>query len=119
MPRKPIPPPLHLNAHEVPITERYEMPFLLADQPRLFLNMLANHSMLPERYRDLIAQWLHAYNDELATFFIERYGVEAAQEATMLSIAQYEHMIDEMAKGREAADGELFDHLGQELFRDE
>ncbi|AEK09980.1 hypothetical protein FDH96_gp068 [Mycobacterium phage Rey] len=100
------------------LDELYPIPFVLAEQPRMFLNFLALHSNIPEAYRDMIAAWLLEYNTALGYFIGTNYGMDALQEADLIAGALAQQFLEVVAEEREAADGQMFDSLEKEIFGD-
>ncbi|MBB5167160.1 hypothetical protein [Mycobacterium sp. AZCC_0083] len=119
--RKPIPPPIQLNAPrltEANIEEAYKIPFMIAEGPRLMLNFLALSSNLPEAYRNMISQWLHGYNEELMTYLASHYGPHAVVECDLIAKKMFEGFVGVIREEREAADAEMFSGLDRDIFGD-
>ncbi|APQ42174.1 hypothetical protein SEA_ESTES_69 [Mycobacterium phage Estes] len=102
----------------VPLEQQFPIPFVLAEQPRMMLNFLALHSNIPDRYREMIAEWLLQYNTELGYYIGTRYGMDALQEADLIASAMAMQFLEVVAQEREAADKQMFDGLEQEIFGD-
>ncbi|QNJ56873.1 hypothetical protein SEA_REINDEER_63 [Mycobacterium phage Reindeer] len=97
---------------------KYPLPFILAEQPRMMLNFLAQHSNIPDAYRDMIAAWLLEYNVALTQFMLEHYGEEGAEEANLYAVAMAAVFLDAVAAERKAADQAMFDGLERDVFGD-
>jgi hypothetical protein len=117
--RKGIPPPINLTPPKQPtVGEKYPLPFMLAEHPRMLLNFLALHSNIPEAYRNMISSWLHEYNHALMDYIGQHYGQAALQEANLIAIAMGEGFLESIAEDRENADKEMFSNLDREIFGD-
>lgn len=119
--RKPIPPPVELprRPFEMALDERYPIPFMLANPPRMMLNFLAMHSAIPDAYRNLIAQWLLEYDASLSQYIAEQFGVEGLHDAHFIAVAMAEGFLEAIRESRDEADREMFTNLDREVFGDE
>ncbi|QSM01112.1 hypothetical protein SEA_NANOSMITE_67 [Mycobacterium phage Nanosmite] len=106
------------RSFEVPLDEKYPLPFVLAEGPRMMLNFLALHSNIPQRYREIISIWLHEHNAQLVEYIGGQYGGEAVYEADLIARAMAEHFLDTVRSARLEADREMFDGLEKEIFGD-
>lgn len=119
--RKPIPPPLRLgpSATEASLDEKYPLPFVLAEGPRMMLNFLALHSAIPDAYRRVIAVWLQEHNKQLSLYLMGTYGEQATIDANHIAESMAEGFLAVIAEEREAADRDLFETLDREVFNDD
>lgn len=117
--RKPIPQPMSLPTFINDVEsddDKYPVPFVLANGPRMILDFLANHSALPESYRRVIANILLVHNEQLANYLIVNYGMEGAADANVMAQNMAAGFLGAVAEEREAADKDMFQTLDREVF---
>lgn len=95
------------------------IPFLLAEAPRLQLELLSRHKSLPQAHRDAIKEWLRGYNERVVKWLHDNYGPEAVKAADALSRASARHMNEKQREAQAQAEKELFNHLAKEMEDDD
>lgn len=103
-----IPPPL---TPEPPRDDTIYVPFLLADAPRLQLDLLSRHTALPQAHRDSIREWLVGYNSHLSKWIHQNYGPAAVKAADALSRAAAQKIAGNQRKAQAEAERDLFNRL--------
>lgn len=110
-----IPPPLIPEPSPEAIGEHLYIPYLLADAPRLQLDLLSRHKALPMSHREAIRQWLHHYNTRLLKWIHDTYGMEAVKAAEAMSRSAAQTISANQRKAQEKLERELFSNLEEEM----
>jgi hypothetical protein len=117
-PRKKIPPPMKIRGKAEPTPYEMFLPFALVDAPRVFLNLLALHSKIPEPYRNLIGTWVLEYQKSVALYIVENYGEEGIILADAIAREVTRTFVEAIKENYEQAEGELFTRLEDEMRND-
>lgn len=112
-----IPPPLIPDPPSQPPkgADSILIPYLLADAPRLQLDMLSRHMSLPKPHREAIREWLRNYNTRLLKWIHDNYGPEAVKAADALSRAAGQQITTNQKLAQDQAERDLFTKLEQEF----
>lgn len=113
--RKKIPPPLNPPKPVNNMPDTLDLPFELADQPRIVLDFLARNSELDTEHRELIAGWLLEYNQYLADWIMGNYGWSGVFYANMLSQDVSRRFYASMGEQMQGHMDSLFEFLEQDL----
>lgn len=116
-----IPPPLIPDQPSQPPPDDGEsilIPYLLADAPRLQMDMLSRHMSLPKPHREAIREWLRGYNTRLLKWVHDNYGPDAVRAADALSRAAGQQISANQKVAQEQAERDLFTKL-EEDFKNE
>lgn len=95
------------------------IPFLLAEAPRLQLDLLSRHKSLPLAHREAIKEWLRGYSERVVKWLHDNYGPEAVRAADALSRASAQHMNTKQLEAQQKAERDLFTHLAKEMEKDD
>lgn len=115
--KKEIPPPLNIPKTETAM--EINLPYELADWPRVFLTFLATSSKLDQREKDLIAMWCADYEIDLAGYIGETYGFEGIVRANEITTGMHRKFVDGVNAAASAIEGDLFSRLEEDMNRDE
>lgn len=103
--RKKIPPPLE------PVLEKpmeIQLPFVLAEQLRVFLDYLAHSEKIPEDQRLLISEWLGGYSAVLTWHLMQTYGILGLSIASAQAEQVYNAFYKVVGEGMNEHEQDLF-----------
>lgn len=116
--KKPIPPPLNPvipKAQETADPYNIQLPYALADQPRVFLYFLAKNTRIDDDAKALISEWLDKYDVALSEHLLGNYGFPGWFQANEIS-AHVSAQFYAAARGAvDAAEHDLFNFLEGDL----
>lgn len=115
--KKRIPPPLQPTipqSEEIPEYD-IELPYGVADQPRVFLHFLANNTKIDEDGKQLIREWLEKYDAFLTEYIYDTYGFWGYITANQISAEVHRQFYQAAHSAVEGAEKEFFDRLEEEM----
>lgn len=116
MPRKPIPDPIKLPPQPNQFNPfAMQLPFVIAEAPRTFINFLALHTKIPEAYREKIAEWLKGYNQLLSEYLADTYGPMGPIAGDAIAREVGKNFLETIKEHYHEAEGEFFNRLEDEM----
>lgn len=114
--RRRIPPPLQPSIPQAEEPEYdIELPYGIADQPRIFLHFLATNTKIDADGKELIQEWLSKYDAFLTEYIYDTYGFWGYITANQISAHVHEQFMSAAKTAVDGAEKEFFERLEEEM----